>query len=73
MRRALLALTLAGAVAAGQAGFLDPLWSLLTSVWSESVPDEGCGLDPDGTCNPAPQTDAGCILDPEGRCRPQGS
>jgi hypothetical protein len=71
MRRTLLALTLAGTFAAGQAGILDPLWALFTSVWSESSSDAGCGLDPDGECIPTPQIDEGCGLDPNG-C-PKGS
>lgn len=30
--------------------------------------DEGCGWDPYGQCQPAPQIDAGCIWDPYGQC-----
>jgi len=69
MRKALVALALAGSLAAGRPVFLEPLWSLLTSIWSAS-PDEGCIFDPNGRCRLAPQTDAGCIFDPDGRCRP---
>jgi hypothetical protein len=71
MRKALVALTLAAALAAGRPAVLDHLWTLLTSVWSASSPDAGCGMDPDGRCNPAPQPDEGCGMDPNG-C-PQGS
>jgi hypothetical protein len=71
MRQALVALTLAAALAAGRAALLDPLWNLLSSVWSESTPDAGCGFDPSGLCNPTPQPDEGCGMDPNG-C-PQGS
>jgi hypothetical protein len=31
--------------------------------------DAGCGWDPSGQCQPAPQIDAGCIWDPSGQCR----
>lgn len=66
MRQAFLALALAGALAAGQPAFLDQLWSLLTSVWSASTADEGCGADPSGRCNPTPLPTAGCGADPDG-------
>jgi hypothetical protein len=65
MPRALLALTLA-ATLAGSPGLLDHLRSLLASVRSASSPDEGCIMDPDGRCNPAPRADAGCGMDPDG-------
>lgn len=67
MRKALVALTLTAALASGRPAFLSQVWSLLTSIWSEA----GCGMDPDGKCLPAPQTDAGCGMDPNG-C-PKGS
>jgi hypothetical protein len=70
MRKAFLILTLATSLVAGRAT-LEPLWGLLSSFWSESSPDAGCGWDPDGLCNPQPQPDAGCGFDPLG-C-PQGS
>lgn len=66
MRKALLALALAGGLAAGQPAFLDQLWSLLTSALNASTTDEGCGADPDGRCSPAPQPNAGCGADPDG-------
>jgi hypothetical protein len=71
MRKALIVLALAGALVAGPSALLDPLWSLLSTVWSESSPDAGCGFDPDGGCNPAPRPDEGCGADPSG-C-PKGS
>lgn len=43
-------------------------WSYLASFWEK----EGCGIDPDGSCAPAPASpdsnsqDAGCGLDPSG-------
>src|SRR6188768_737458 len=63
MRKALLPLALAAALAAGRPTFLDQVWSLLTAAWSE----EGCRMDPNGLCAPAPRTDGGCIMDPDGR------
>lgn len=72
MRRTLIALALIGSLA-GQPSLLDTFWSFLSTVWSESHPDEGCGADPDGRCLPVPlpQSDAGCGADPDG-C-PKGS
>lgn len=66
MRKALVALTLTAALAAGRPAFVSQVWSLLTAVWS----DEGCIMDPDGLCAPAPQTEEGCIMDPNGGCKP---
>lgn len=71
MRKALIAFILAGSLAAGRPVLLGQLWSFLGSVLAAPTGDEGCGLDPDGRCNPAPQTDAGCGFDPNG-C-PKGS
>lgn len=71
MRKALIALTLTASLAAGGPALLDQVWSLLTSVWNPSTADEGCGMDPDGRCRPAPQIDEGCGMDPNG-C-PKGS
>lgn len=62
MRKALVVLTLAAALAAGRPTSLSQVWTLLTSIWSE----EGCRMDPDGKCLPAPQTDEGCRMDPDG-------
>ncbi len=64
MRKGLIALTLAGSLAAGPTAFLDQLWSFVTSAWSTSTEDEGLGFDPDG--GPAPETDAGLGFDPNG-------
>lgn len=66
MRKALVALTLTAALAAGRPPLLTQVWTLLTSIWSEA----GCIMDPDGRCAPAPQADEGCIMDPNGGCRP---
>ena len=72
MRRTVIALALIGSLAS-QPSLLDTFWSFLSSVWSESNPDAGCGSDPNGGCRPVPQpqTDAGCGSDPNG-C-PKGS
>lgn len=70
MRKALIALILAGTVAAGRPTLLGQLWSLLSSALSAPTADAGCRFDPNGLCKPAPQTDAGCIFDPDGSpCR----
>lgn len=66
MRKALIVLTLAAALASGGSAFLDHAWSLLTSVWSTSCSDAGLGMDPNGGCRPAPQSDAGLGMDPSG-------
>lgn len=65
MRKALIALILAGSLA-GRPALLEQLWSLLASAWSPPTADAGCIFDPDGRCKPAPQTDAGCRFDPNG-------
>jgi len=72
MRRTLIALALIGSLA-GQPSLLDTFWSFLSTIWSESTPDAGCGSDPDDPCLPAPppESDAGCGSDPNG-C-PKGS
>lgn len=71
MRKALIALILAGSLAAGRPALLEQLWSILDAALAAPTGDEGCGLDPDGRCKPAPQMDEGCGLDPNG-C-PKGS
>jgi hypothetical protein len=71
MRKALITLILAASLAAGRPPLLEQLWSFVASALGGPAADEGCGLDPDGRCNPAPQTDEGCGLDPSG-C-PKGS
>lgn len=67
MRRTLIALALAVPLIS-QPALFDSLWSLLSAVWAESAPDEGCIADPSGGC--APRLDEGCIADPNGRCAP---
>lgn len=62
MRKALLALALASALAGG-------FWPLLASIWeASSSADAGLGMDPDGKPGPSitPQTDAGFGMDPDG-------
>lgn len=63
MRKALVALSLAAALAAGRPGLLGQAWSLLTAAWE----DAGFGMDPNGDPNPTPQTDAGFGMDPDGQ------
>jgi hypothetical protein len=86
MRRTFMAMALtASLVSTASAGFFDPLWALLSSLWGTKIgcemdpsgrclpaPKEGCGMDPNGRCLPAPQptSDIGCELDPNGRCSP---
>ena len=41
------------------------LLRLLPGLWQK----EGCIIDPNGRCAPAP-IDAGCTIDPDGRCAP---
>lgn len=62
IRRILIALSLAGSLAAAQPALLDQARSFLFSVWSET----GCHIDPSGKC--APSTDEGCHIDPSGGC-----
>jgi hypothetical protein len=73
MRRSLLVFALAlPLLTAHPAGGLDTLWTLLSSLWSESTSDAGCEMDPSGSCKPLPQpqTDAGCEWDPSGAGNP---
>lgn len=58
MRRTVIALALAGSLFT-QPTLLDPLWSFLSSIWSESNTDEGCLGDPNGGCAPAPKPQSG--------------
>ena len=70
MRKALIALILAGSLAAGRPALLEQLWSFLSAALSPPTADEGCIFNPNGRCQPAPQTDEGCRLDPDGSpCR----
>ena len=61
MRTSLVVLVLAAALASG----------LLASLWSASCADEGLGMDPNGGCRPAPQSDEGLIMDPDGQPAPR--
>jgi len=67
MRTSLVALALAAALAGGLP--LETIWSFFTSAWSAAA-DAGCGLDPNGRCSPAPQTDVGLGFDPVGSTAP---
>jgi len=72
MRRTFFAVALAASLAhPAHLGLLDPLWSLLSTLWgAPATPDAGCEWDPNGRCAsaPQPQMDAGCEWDPDGRC-----
>jgi hypothetical protein len=66
MRRTFVAMALtASLVSTAPAGFFDSLWALFSPLWGTK---EGCGMDPDGRCLPAPK--AGCGMDPNGQCLP---
>lgn len=67
MRRS-LALVVVTATLLGSPGLLDSFWSLVSSLWSGSSAEAGCGWDPYGECPSAsqPQNDAGCGFDPYG-------
>ena len=72
MRKALFAFAVASSLAA-PSSLLDSIWALLVSP-HHTVPiaKEGCGMDPNGRCVPAPtpQAKEGCGADPSGRCLP---
>lgn len=62
MRRSVIALTLAAStLTAIPSGFLHPLWSHLSSLWSKSSIKEGPGVDPwdHGLVAPQPNTKEG--------------
>lgn len=61
MRMSLVVLALAAALASG----------LFASIWSASCADAGLGMDPNGGCRPAPQSDEGLGMDPDGQPAPQ--
>jgi len=67
MRKALIALILAGSLGAGRPTLLGQLWSFLSSALSVPTADEGCIFDPNGLCKPKPQTDGGLGFDPSGQ------
>ena len=64
MRKALIALILAGSLAAGPSSLLGQLWSLVASPWKAATANAGLGFDPDG--QPKPQSDIGLGFDPNG-------
>lgn len=72
MRSTLIAATLTAALLAGRPALLDHLRVFLGALWSAAAADEGCIMDPDGACRPAPPeaSDEGCGMDPSGACRP---
>ena len=72
MRRSLVVVVVTASLL-GSPGLLDSFWSIVSSLWSGSTAEAGCGFDPFGGCRPAPQPqpDAGCGWDPYG-C-PSGS
>lgn len=67
MRKALVGVVLAAALASGRLTLFDQLWSLLSPDWSDS----GCRMDPNGCA--APQGDEGLGMDPDGRPAPQAN
>jgi hypothetical protein len=68
MRRSLIALLAASTLTTPASGFFQPLWSLLSGLWSGAYTKEGPGADPDGRSLTAPRTttDAGPGADPWG-------
>ena len=53
----------------GLPSLVEGFWRFLRTVWSK----EGCHLDPNGVCAPAPQPTkpkTGCHIDPNGQCLP---
>lgn len=68
MRRSVIALTLAAStLTAIPSGFFHPLWSYLSSLWSESSAKKGPGADPDGLSLTSPKVKEGPGWDPNGR------
>ncbi len=65
MRKALIAVTLTASLITHPS-----LWSFVADLWNKSTAEVGCGADPWGKCNPAPETDSGCGFDPWGKCNP---
>lgn len=74
MRRSLIAFVVAASLSFSLAGQLNPLWTFLLSLGSESSSDEGCGADPFGCPSasggegfaPPPSSDEGAGWDPFG-------
>jgi hypothetical protein len=52
MRRILLAVALTASFAPMAPSFFGPLQALLYSLWDAPATDVGCGMDPDGRCQP---------------------
>jgi hypothetical protein len=75
MRRSLVAAALTASLLApgpGSPQLLQPLWTLLSSLWSGALEKAGAGWDPFGLQAPAarPTSDAGGGADPDGRSIP---
>ena len=70
MHKILTAFVLALSLGTSIPVFFDSFWSHFSTLWSSAK--EGCGMDPNGQCQPAPsdQADEGCGMDPSGRCLP---
>ena len=69
MRRSLIAFLAASTLTVPSSGLFDPLWSLLSGLWSGSYTKEGSGWDPSrrSLTAPQPSRDAGPGVDPSGR------
>jgi len=68
MRKSLAAAALMASLMSPWTGFLDPLWSFLSSLGNAPATKEGCGMDPFGRCTTAtmPSFDEGGGWDPNG-------
>ena len=53
MRKTVLVLTLLGSLAS-QPSMLETVWSVVSTIWSVSIAEEGCIGDPNGGCIPKP-------------------
>ncbi|HEX9940531.1 MAG TPA: hypothetical protein VGG03_00830 [Thermoanaerobaculia bacterium] len=74
MQRILVALALASSLLTSpgpRPDLLGPFRTFLSLLGSGSSTKEGCGMDPSGHCNtapqPGPEIEAGCGMDPDGR------
>jgi hypothetical protein len=75
MRKALFAAALTASLFGGPASrpdLFDPLFAFFSTVWDGQSLEAGCGFDPWGRCDvaPQPQLDEGCGFDPNGKCHP---
>lgn len=72
MRRTLVALAVSASfLPTSTSGLFDNFWALLSSLWGcAPYIEAGCGMAPDGHCQPipSPQRKEGCGMDPSGRC-----